>query len=809
MFAEELRYAFRALRAHRLFSAAVTLIMALAIGANTAVFALLNAVLLSRLPFRDPSRLVTVQQTRPDSQVGPFSLPDFLDVQDGTRAFETLAAAFQWSANLTGGEAERLQGMRVSASFFPMLGTSAWLGRTLVADDERGAGRRVVVLTHGFWVRRFGADPAAIGTTLTLNGETYTIVGVLPAAFVTPVRDADLIAPFPTATDPRRTARDACFLRVVGRLKAGVSIRQAETDLNGIMTRLSVECPTTNATHAGARVVGWHRALVAGERPLLLLLQAAVALVLLVACANLANLFLTFALRREREFAIHAALGASRSRLVGEVVLEAALLASVGGGGGIIVGHFARRALLVFAPVDLLAVFGGARLDWRVLTFAVAASAFAALACGAVPAWRLSTATPGARSMDSRSGGPAAGRAARRALVGIEVALASALVTLTVLLSQSFARLQAVDPGFRADHLLTVRLSLPHARYPHRDSIARFVDGLRPRLLAVPGVVDAAAVNVVPLNNYRATADVWPAARPQPPPEERSEAHYRMVSASYLKTFGVTLLAGRAFDDHDAATSEAVVLVNDRLARRFWPDQSAVNRSLMLDDGDGTIRRARIVGVTGDVKHFGLEAESTPDVYVPIAQVPEATIGWLANNMYWGLQTSANPDGVREAVRRAVRSVDPDVPASAMRSMNEVLALAVAPRRLNLWLVRVFALAAILLAAAGVYAVTAFTVALRTREIGIRTALGARVAQNQRLILGDAAGPIIGGLAGGVALSFVAAPFLRTVLFGVDPVSPGALAVVAALLLSAGLAAAFVAAWRLRAIDPVVALRAE
>jgi hypothetical protein len=229
----------------------------------------------------------------------------------------------------------------------------------------------------------------------------------------------------------------------------------------------------------------------------------------------------------------------------------------------------------------------------------------------------------------------------------------------------------------------------------------------------------------------------------------------------------------------------------------------------MLDDADGTIRRARIVGVTGDVKHFGLEAESTPDVYVPIAQVPEATIGWLANNMYWGLQTSANPDGVREAVRRAVRSVDPDVPASAMRSMNEVLALAVAPRRLNLWLVRVFALAAILLAAAGVYAVTAFTVALRTREIGIRTALGARVAQNQRLILGDAAGPIIGGLAGGVALSFVAAPFLRTVLFGVDPVSPGALAVVAALLLSAGLAAAFVAAWRLRAIDPVVALRAE
>lgn len=810
MAAEDLRHAWRTLGAHRIFAASIVVIMALAIGANTAIFALVNAVLLSPLPFPEPSRLVTVTGLRLGTDQDPLSLPDFRDLRDGNRTFETLAAAFQWSANVTGGEAERLQGMRASASLFRMLGTSAALGRTLVSDDEHGSGRRVVLLANGLWMRRFGGNPAVVGTTVVLNGDAHTIVGVLPPAFVSPIRDLDLIAPFPMDSDPRRTARDSGFLRVVGRLRPGVSLQQATADLEAIVARLRLEYPATNATHLGVNVVEWHRALVARARPLLVMLQAAVVLVLVVACANLANLFLASAIGREREFAVRSALGASRTRLVREVLVESALLATAGGVGGVLVGVMAQNALQVLAPVDVLAVSGGARLDWRVLSVAAGATAAATLAFAMVPAWRIAKGGLGARLHGTRAAGSSSGRTARKWLVGIEVAMASVLVTLTVILSQSFARLQAVDPGFRADHLLTVRLSLPKARYKAPSDVARFVETLRPKLLALPGVVDAAAVNVVPLNGYRATADIWPADRAEPPASERPEAHYRMVSESYFRAFGVPVLDGRTFDEHDTVVSEPVVLINQTLARRFWPDRSPVGKYLQLtDNGDETIRRPRIIGVVGDVKHFGLDSETTADVYVAIPQVPERTIVWLMNNMYWGLRTTVLPESVREAVRRTIRSVDADVPASAMRTMDEALALASAPRRLNLWLVRLFALAALALATAGIYAVTAFSVTLRTREIGIRAALGARFGQNLTVVMLDAARPIVAGLGAGAGVSLLAAPTLSSVLFGVDPVAPVTMTAVAVVLLVVGLAAALMAAWRLGSIDPIITLRAE
>jgi putative ABC transport system permease protein len=808
--AEDLRYAWRTLGAHRVFAASVVVIMALAIGANTAIFALVNAVLLSPLPFREPSRLVTVTGIRPGTDQDPLSLPDFRDLRDGNRTFETLAAAFQWSANVTGGEAERLQGMRASASLFQMLGTSAALGRTLVSDDEHGSGRRVVLLTHGLWTGRFGGNPGVVGTTVVLNGDAHTIVGVLPPAFVSPIRDLDLIAPFPMDSDPRRTARDSGFLRVVGRLRPGVGLQQATADLDAIVARLRLEHPATNATHLGVHVVEWHRALVARARPLLLMLQAAVVLVLVVACANLANLFLASALGREREFAVRSALGASRTRLVREVLVESALLATAGGLGGVLVGMTAQNALQVLAPVDVLAVSGGARLDWRVLSVAAGATAAATLAFAMVPAWRIATGGLGTRLHGTRAAGSSSGGTARTWLVGIEVTMASVLVTLTVILSQSFARLQAVDPGFRADHLLTVRLSLPKALYKAPSDVERFIKTLRPKLLALPGVVDAAAVNVVPLNGYRATADIWPADRAEPPASERPEAHYRMVSESYFRAFGVPVLDGRTFDEHDTAVSEPVVLINQTLARRFWRDRSPVGEYLQLtDNGDDTIRRPRIIGVVGDVKHFGLDSETTADVYVAIPQVPERTIVWLMNNMYWGLRTTILPESLREAVRRTIRSVDADVPASAMRTMDEALALASAPRRLNLWLVRLFALAALALATAGIYAVTAFSVTLRTREIGIRSALGARFGQNLRVVVLDAARPIVAGLGAGAGVSLLAAPALGSVLFGVDPVAPVTMTAVTIVLLVVGLAAALMAAWRLGSIDPIITLRAE
>jgi len=807
---DELSQALRALRARLPFVSAAVLITTLAIGANTAVFSLVNAVLVSPLPFPDPSRLVEVNGRRPDVDRDPLSLPDYLDLRDGNRTFEELAVAFQWSANVTGGEAERLQGMRATANLFTLLGTPAALGRALVADDEAGGGRRVVVLSYGLWKRRFGGNSSALGSTIVLNGDSYTIVGVLPRAFVTPIREADLVAPFPTATDPRRNARDSGFLRAVGRLRPGVTIAQATEDLDAVVARLRSEYPATNAAHTGTTIVEWHTVIVSRVKPILVLLQAAVGLVLAVACANLANLFLVSALGREREFALRSALGASRARLVREVLIESTLIAAAGCAGGLLFGAASRRLLLALAPGDLLTISDNAAPDTRVVLFAIGSAALATVAFAAFPAWRLATGTLGSHLRDGSRSTGAAGRTARRWLIGLEVALASALVTLTVLLSQSFARLQAVDPGFRPDHLLTVRLSLPRSRYQARADVVRFVDMVRSRLAALPGVSDVSAANVVPLNGYRATADVWPADRPEPLKGERPEAHYRMVGSSYLSTFGVPLLQGRPLDERDTSTSEPVVLVNQTVAKRYWTGRSPVGEYLLLwDAGDTSVRRARIVGVTGDVKHFGLETESTADVYVAIPQVPEATIQWLANNLYVGLRTHVDPLLLREPVRKAIRSVDADVPASMMRTMDEMMELAVAPRRLNLWLVRVFGIAALLLAAAGIYAVTAFSVSTRTREIGIRAALGARPAQNVGIVIGDITKPLIAGLAVGVFLSIAGAPALATLLFAVDPIAPVTMTAVTIALFVIGLSAAIVGAWRLKSIDPIIALRAE
>jgi putative ABC transport system permease protein len=350
---------------------------------------------------------------------------------------------------------------------------------------------------------------------------------------------------------------------------------------------------------------------------------------------------------------------------------------------------------------------------------------------------------------------------------------------------------------------------LPRGRYAHTEQIQQFTDALLPRLRAIPGVVDAAAVNVVPLNGYHATADVWPADRPLPPPEERLQAEYRMISPSYVRTFGVPLIAGRSFDEHDAAFGEPVILISRTLARRYWTVETAVGHGLAIDDSPDGPRRARIVGVVGDVKHYGLERDVTPDVYTPIPQVPNQTSQWLANNMYWGLRTSVDANSVREGFRRALRDVDPDVPASAVKTMDEAIDVALLPRRTNLWLVRAFGAVALLLAAAGVYAVTSFTVAFRRRELAIRSALGASADANLRRIVADAARPIVYGLVIGGAGASVAAPALRSVLFRVDPLAPAPLAIVTVTLLVAGLSAATVAALPIRKIDPFEALRVE
>ena len=802
---EDLRHAARALRAHKLLAATVAAILGIAIGANSAVFAVLNAVLLSPLPFPDADRLVAVTQTRSDSAIEPLSIPDYQDLRAGNRSFEGLGAAAQWSVNVTGGEPERLQGMKATATLFDVLGGRAALGRTIGPKDDSGGSPRVVVLTHNLWVRRFGGDASILGRAIILNGDAHTVVGVLPHGFILPVRDAELIAPFAMDADPRRTLRDSGFLRVIGRLGAGVTIAQARADLDAIMARLRAEHPTTNAEHLGASVVEWRGALAANRRSLVLMLQAAVVLVLIVACANVANLLLAAAIRREHEFAVRAALGASRLRLVRQVMLEMVFVAGGAAAFSLLVQAATAQSLGVLAPIDLLSLSPNRPTRAPLLAFTAATALFAVVGFGLVPAIRLGGS--GATLRIGRAAAPAS-RRLRDALVSVEIAVASLLITIATLLSQSFARLQAVDPGFQAGHLLTARVSLPRARYPATSDSARFVEELRPRLLRLPGVEDAAAVNVVPLNGYRATADVWPADRPDPAPGSRPQAQYRMISPTYLRTFGVPLIAGRAFDEHDDASGESVVLVSRTLAQRFWTIAGAVGRPLTIHDAAAP-RRARIVGVVGDVRHYGFDADPTADLYTPIPQVPDVTVQWLNNNMYWGVRAAANPAALRDAFKRALKEVDPDVPVAAVATMEQAIDSAMAPRRLNLWLVRSFAVLALLLSAAGVYAVTAFSVALRRRELAIRTALGAGQARNLRTILADTIRPLLRGLVLGAAGALIAGPALRSVLFEVDPLAAGTFSAVGAMLLAAGSAAALAAAWPIRRIHPVEALQVE
>ena len=516
------------------------------------------------------------------------------------------------------------------------------LGRPIAGDDVAGR-RRVVVISHGLWVRRFGAVVATIGQAVVLNGDRYAIVGILPDRFVTPVRDVDVIVPFVREEDPRREVRDARFMRLVGRLRPNVTLSQAQADLSSIVAGLRTAYPSTNAAIAGARVEEWHRTLVSKARPALLLLQGVAIFVLLVACANLANLFLVSAIRREREFAVRAALGGARLRLARQVLLEGAIIATAGAASGLLLDLWTRRSLVALAPADWPALGAGVGVDGRVLMFTAGATILATVACSSLPAWRVALADPSdVLRGASRDDGASTGRVARRALVSIEVALATALMLTTVLLSESFAKLQRVDPGFQRDHLLTVRLSLPRDRYSRRAHVQEFIDVLRPRLLALPGVSHVAAVNVVPLNNYLATSDVWRADRPAPAPDAVPEAHYRMITPGYLATFGVPLIAGRAVDDHDTESSGSVVLVSRRLSQRLWGNESALNKEIVMTDSP-VERRATVVGVVGDVKHLGLETDATADVYVPIRQVPEFTIQWLTNNMYWASGPRSSP----------------------------------------------------------------------------------------------------------------------------------------------------------------------
>ena len=793
----------RRIRRQPAFSAGVVLVLALAIGANTAMFALVNAILVRPLPLADPDRLITFTIVRPGTDRQPLSLPDLNDFKTSNRTLSGITSMFGWSANLTGnGDAERLSGMRVSADYFEITGTQVQLGRPLDPSDEQ---RPSALISHGLWQRRFGGASDVIGQSMVLNGQAFTIVGVLRADFATLIRDLDVVVPYSPAADARRGNRAAGFLRVVARLEPGVTAAQASDDLAAIGRRLRDEYPDAHATDTGIRLVPLHEEMTGRSAPMLRMLLVAVVLMLLVACANLASLFLVRGTAHRRELALRTALGASRLNIVGHVLGEAAILGTIGGALGLLVARALVDAMISNSPAALPRV-GEVGIDASVALFTLVLSLGASLTIGIVPAVQTMRGDVRDRLQQGDRGASTSGTRIRSALVLVEIALSTMLLIAAALLTRSFQSVQAVDPGFRPSQVLTIRLSLPRERYDGHDAIQRFADQVQPRIASLPGVRAAAAANVVPMNGYLATAGFLIdglVAKNAP------ETHYRMITPDYFKALGIQLREGRVFDATDRGGSAPVAIINETFARQYFAGRSPLGSRMRLVDGEKVPREVSIVGVVGDVRHFGLEREATIEVYIPIGQVPDPTTIYLANNMYWVISTDGEPLAAANAVRREITAVDSAVPATFVRSMDQWMGDTLAPRRFNLQLVGAFSAAALLLALVGVYTVSAFAVSMRTREIGIRTALGASRSNVIGLVLRNCASPILGGLVFGTATAVILAPAVADMLFGVRPRDVISLSIGPAALACAALLANIIPARRAARIDPNIALRIE
>lgn len=798
-----LRQVARRTRQQPAFATGVIIVLALAIGANTAIFAFVSAILIRPLPLADPDRLITFSIVRPGTDRQPLSLPDLADFKESNRTLDGIVSMFGWSANLTGrGDAERLSAMRVSADYFEVTGTQVQLGRPLHPDDEQ---RPSALISHGMWQRRFGGAVDAVGQSIVLNGDAFTIVGVLRPDFVCLIRDAEVVVPYSAATDVRRANRAQGFLRVIARLKPGATTTQAREDLVSIVRRLRHDYPDSHAADTSIRMVPVHDEVTGRSAPMLRMLLAAVVLVLLVACANIASLFAVRATVQRQELAVRAALGASRGRIIGHVLGEAAILGILGGALGLILARTMIDAIIAAAPAALprVAEIG---IDLPVALFTLIVSLGASLLVGVAPALQASRRDLRGALQRGDRGSSAGTMRLRAALVFAEIALSTILLIAAVLLTRSLQHLEAVDPGFRPSQVLTIRLSLPRARYGGRAAIEHFANEVQRRIASIPGVRAVAAANVVPMNGYLATTPFFVdgvVTRNAP------EAHYRMVTPDYFRALGIPVRGGRTFDGADRSGSAPVGIVNETLAQEYFRGRNPIGSRMRLDDGEQTPREVQIVGIVGNVKHFGLDKETTIEVYVPVAQVPDPTTIWLANNMYWVVHTDGAPLAAANAVRREIAAVDPAVPASFVRSMDQWVGATLAERRFNLQLVGAFAATALLLGVVGVYAVSAFAVTSRTREIGIRAALGASHRDVIGLVLRNGMSPALGGLAAGMGMAAMLAPALSGMLFGVRPADATSLAISLAALGCAALLANIVPARRAARIDPIVALRVE
>ncbi len=811
----DIKYCVRVLLKSPGFTATAVITLTLCIGANTAIFSMVSSILLKQLPFEAPDQLVWIWSSRVDRDRAPFSIPDLFDFQEQNRTITEWAAFSDWNANLTNqGEPERLQGLRISPNVFQMLGVKAVQGRTLLPEDDSGGQLRVTVLSYGLWQRRFGGDPRLINTPITLNGDSYVVAGVLPPDFFFPGSTAELAIPARLREDWRNQDRDANFLRVIGRLSPEVTIPQARGDLDSIARRLQTEYPKSNARKQATKVISLHEEITGNFRSALLLLLGAIGLVLLIGCMNLATLLLARASARRKEVAIRTALGARRIALIRQFLTETFLIGMTGGIGGMLLSWIGLKPLVAFSPTDMPRL-GRIAIDGRVLAFALGISLLSGLIAGLLPALQVSKSNLSeALKEGSRGSTHGASRGwAQTILVVSQLSISLMLLIGAGLLIRSFSRVQATDPGFNSANLLTVRISLPQARYPDIGRVINFRDEMFRRLKQLPGVESVGATSILPLTEVVLRFDFTIVGRPPATTAETPVAHYRMVTPEYFQAMGIRLAHGRDFSDQDRSNTQPVVIINKTLAGQYWPNDDALGAYVSVDDDDAPPRQAQVVGVVDDVKHFGLDRDAPPEMYVPMTQIPKTILVFLTNNMFLAVRTANEPMTLANSVRSELRAVDPDVPVTGASAMNQLLAQSVAPRRFNILLLGVFGAAALVLASTGLYGLISYSVTRRSHETGIRMALGARPTDILRLIIFQGLKLVLAGVAAGTAgalvLTFVMSSVMSKLLFGVDPRDGTTFLFTAALLTCIGALASYVPARKATRVDPVAVLRSQ
>jgi putative ABC transport system permease protein len=808
---QDLRYCARMLIRKPAYTVIAVFTLAFGIGANSAIFSVVNAVLLRPLPFKNPDSVVQFWETNPlkgwtQATVAPANLFDW---QKQNTSFEDIAAYMGSDTKgegttgfhlTTGGEPLRVEGLFVTGNLFSVLGVEAAHGRTLLPEETIQGKSLVVLLSHGLWQRQFGADPTIVGREITLNGRNRTVVGIMPERFYFPSKDVEMWTPMGWDESQMATLRRPHFLRAVGRLKPGVTLEAARAEMTVIAGRLAEQYPDTN-TEMGVGLGPAKEWIVEETRPALILFLAAVAFVLLIACANVANLLLARAASRQKEIALRTALGASRGRILRQLLTESFLLSALGGSLGLLLALWSKELLVAFSPGDIPRL-EEASLDAGVLIFTLGLVLLTTLLFGLAPALQYSKPdlTASLKEGGQKTAGGAQGRKMRSALVVSEFALSLVLVIGAGLMIRSLIALQDVDPGVETDNVLTLRVALPGAKYGEDHQAIKFFEQAEQRIESLPGVVSAGATTTLPLKGYNWTGDMTIEGRSEE--DYVREVRHKQVTPSYFETIGARLLAGRGFTAFDNEKSEPVVIVNERLAQRYFPEGSAVDKRIKLSKPTEDSPWRTIIGVVSDEKQDSLASETKPEIF-------QSHLQYAQTQMSIVVRTSVAPESLIGAVRGEIRALDKDLPPYDIKTMREVLYESASRERFTTLLLAVFATLALALAAVGIYGVMSYTISQRTHEIGVRMALGAGSGDVLRLILGQGLRLALAGVGVGLLAAFVLTRLMSKLLYGVSATDPVTFAAIALLLATVALAACYIPARRATRVDPMVALRHE